>query len=77
MFCNSCAGAFNLQTGPCTYLSTWRALHNVAHCSIDSFRILDNASTPFQLKVKEAIYMQLEKPSLSAQVKHVNLKLSL
>ena len=45
-------------------------------CSIDSFRVLDNASTPFQLKIKEAIYIKLEKPSLNAQVKHVNLKVS-
>ena len=46
-------------------------------CSADCFKILDYASTDFQLKIKEAIHIKFENPSLNAQVKHVNLKLSL
>ena len=45
-------------------------------CSVDCFKILDHASTEFQLKIKEAIHIKFEKPSLNAQVHHVNLKLS-
>lgn len=46
-------------------------------CSADSFKIVDYASTDFQLKIKEAIHIKFEKPSLNAQVKHLNLKLSM
>ena len=50
----------------------WRTL-----CSNDCFSILDHASTTFQLKIKEAIHIQCEKPTLNHQLYHVNLKLSL
>ena len=46
-------------------------------CSEDCFSILDTASTPFQLKIKEALHIAWEKPSLNKQVNHVNLTLSL
>ena len=46
-------------------------------CSEDCFSILDTASTPFQLKTKEALHIAWEKPSLNKQVNHVNLTLSL
>ena len=69
------------------HLTTDRASHAFKHlesspqcrslCSFDSFKILDNASASFQLKIKEAIYIKLEKQPNNAQVKHVNLKLSL
>ena len=45
-------------------------------CSNDCFSILDHASTTFQLKIKEAIHIQRDKPTLN-QLYHVNLKLSL
>ena len=45
--------------------------------SPNSFKILDQASTEYELRIKEAVYIQLHKPSLNKQVKHVNLKLSL
>ena len=45
-------------------------------CSADSFHVLDHASTSFQLKIKEAIHIQREQPSLNQQLHHVNLKLS-
>ena len=41
------------------------------------FYILDNASTTYQLKIKEAIPIQWEQPTLDHQLYHVNLKLSL
>ena len=46
-------------------------------CSVDCFENLNYGSTEFQLKIKEAIHIKLEKPFLNPQVKHVNLKLSL
>ena len=45
--------------------------------SPNCFSILSQASTQTELKIKEAIYINLMKPSLNQQVKHVNLKLSL
>ena len=48
-----------------------------ALCSVDCFNILDHAPTSFQLKIKEAVHIQREQPSLNQQLHHVNLKLSL
>ena len=45
-------------------------------CSEDCFKILDSASTSFQLKIKEAMHILREQPSLNSQVKHLNLSLS-
>ena len=45
-------------------------------CSKDCFKILDSASTSFQLKIKEAMHILWEQPSLNSQVKHLNLSLS-
>ena len=45
-------------------------------CSEDCFKILDSASTRFQLKMKEAMQILWEQPSLNSQVKHLNLSLS-
>ena len=47
-----------------------------ALCSADNFHVLDHASTGFQLKIKEAIRIQREQPSMNQQLHHVNLKLS-
>ena len=46
-------------------------------CSEDCFKILDSATTSFQLKIKEAMHILWEQPSLNSQVKHLNLSLSL
>ena len=64
-----------------------RTLHNCKHlqnsehrrtfCSNDCFSIQDHASTTLQLKIKEAIHIQWEKPTLNHQLYHVNLQLSL
>ena len=45
-------------------------------CSTDNFHVLDHASIGFQPKIKEAIHIQREQPSLNQQLHHVNLKLS-
>ena len=36
-----------------------------ALCSVECFHVLDHASTSFQLKIKEAIHIQREEPSLN------------
>ena len=47
-----------------------------ALCSVECFHISDHASTSFHLKIKEAIHIKREQPSLNQQLHHVNLKLS-
>ena len=58
----------------------FKHLQDSARCralfSADNFHVLDHASTGFQLKIKEAIHIQREQPSLNQQLHHVNLKLS-
>ena len=46
-------------------------------CSKKCFQVLDSAATEFALRIKEAIHIKREHPSLNSQVKHVNLKLYL
>ena len=46
-------------------------------CSADCFTVLDSATTKFQVKLKESMYIKWEKPDLNQQVKHINLMLSL
>ena len=46
-------------------------------CSTDCFEILDSAPTKFQLKLKEAMHINWEKPNLNQQAHHVNLTLTL
>ena len=50
--------------------------HCRALCSAHSFHVLDHASTGLQLKIKEAIHIQREQPSLNQKLHQVNLKLS-
>ena len=50
--------------------------HRRALCSAANFHVLDHASAGFQHKIKEAIHIQREQPSLNQQLHHVNLKLS-
>ena len=42
-------------------------------CSRDNSAIIDQASSWFALKIKEALHIVWDKPTLNAQVKHVNL----
>jgi len=46
-------------------------------CSAYCFEILDSTPTKFQLKLKEAVHINWEKPNLNQQVHHVNLTLTL
>jgi len=39
--------------------------------------MLDSAPTVFQLKIKEALHIEWERPSLNKQLKHLNLTLLL
>ena len=48
-----------------------------ALCSSECFVVIDQATTRTQLKIKEAVYIHWEKPSLNQQLFHVNLNLSL
>ena len=87
--CNACyvgETCRNFSTRVREHLVTDRASHIFRHlkdsplcralCSEDNFHVLDQASTGFQLKIKEAIHIQREQPSLNQQLHHVNLKLS-
>ena len=62
-------------------LHIFKHLQNSEHCCTlcfnDCFSIIDHASTTFQLKIKEAIHILWEKPTLNHQLYHFNLKLSL
>ena len=59
----------------------FKHLHNSSQChtlcSDECFSILDHASTTFQLKIKEVIHIQWEKPTLTHRPYHVNLLLLL
>ena len=87
--CNACyvgETCRNFSTRVREHLVSDRASHIFRHlkdsphcralCSADNFHVLDHASTGFQLKIKEAIRIQREQPSLNQQLHHVNLKLS-
>ena len=85
--CNACyigETCLNFSTRVRGHLVSDRASHmhlkDSRHCrtlcSTDNFHVLDHASTGFQLKIKEAIHIQREQPSLNQQLRHGNLKLS-
>ena len=92
--CAGCAACYvsettqHFNTRVREHLETDRASHIFKHlesssvfrsaCSRDNFAIIDQASSWFALKIKEALHILFswDKPTLNAQVKHVNLKLS-
>ena len=45
-------------------------------CSAESFTILDSAASSFQVRIKEALYIKWEIPTLSQQLRHLDLPLS-
>ena len=45
-------------------------------CTNDCFNILDSASTEYQLKIKEGLHIEWEKPVLNKQVKHISSTLA-
>ena len=46
--------------------------HRRTFCSNDCFSIQDHASATLQLKIKEAIHIQWEKPTVNPQLYHIN-----
>lgn len=60
--------------GPVMFSSTCKILNNatVYVCILVSIIISDHASTSFQLKLKEAIHIRWEQPTLNQQMYHVN-----
>jgi len=45
-------------------------------CNSDSFQIIDKAKNKFDLKIKEALHINWDKPKLNTQVKHYNITFS-
>jgi len=45
-------------------------------CSAECFKVIDHATRKFQVKIKEALHISWEQPSLNKQLHHVNLTLS-
>ena len=45
-------------------------------CNKLPFEIIDQAKSEFQLKIKEAIHIEWEKPILNKQIKHIGLNIS-
>ena len=64
------------MTGPHIFKHLQDSEHCRALCSADCFHVLDHAATGFQLKIKDAIHIQREQPSLNQQLHHENLKRS-
>ena len=88
--CNVCyihKTGHHFSTHICEHFSSDKSSHVFKHlqsserccrsCSVDFFKILDSAPTKFQLKLKEAMHINWEKPNLNQQVHHVNLTLTL
>ena len=59
----------------------YKHIHNNASClnkcDKDCFKILDNASTNWQLKVKEGLHIEWENPEINKQVKYIGKTLTL
>ena len=88
--CNACyvgETGRHFSTRVCEHLSSDKSSHIFKHlqssecchqsCSVDCFEILYSTPTKFQLKLKEAMHINWEKPNLNQQVHHVNLTLTL
>ena len=45
-------------------------------CSAECFKVIDHATTKFQVKIKEALHLSWEQLSLNKQLYHVNVTLS-
>ena len=45
------------------------------NCDVSCFKIIDNATTFYQLKIKESFHIERLKPELNKQVGHVSLAL--
>ena len=56
------------------HLQSSRACHD--SCTAECFTILDSAVSKFQIKIKEAMHIKWENPTLNQQLKHLELYLS-
>ena len=76
----------HLSTQVCEHLFTDTNSHIFKHlktstpcknlCNENCFKVLDTASTYHNLKIKEALHIIWERPSLSKQLQHYNSSLS-
>ena len=46
-------------------------------CNAKCYEIIDSATSSYRLKLKEAMYITWEKPSLNKQVKHVSISITI
>ena len=46
-------------------------------CDTECFEIIDSATSSYKLKLKEAMHIIWEKPSLNKQVKHVGISITI
>ena len=87
--CNACyigETTRNFETRVKEHLKTDKSSHVYKHimasddckrqCNNDCFSILDHAHTKYQLKIKEALHISWEKPSLNIQVKCFNISIT-
>ena len=87
--CNSCyvgETSRHLSTRIREHLNRDRTSHIFQHlqqseacrnsCSAECFEVIDRATTKFHVKIKEALHISWEQPSLNKQLYHVNLTLS-
>ena len=49
--------------------------HCQDNCDVSCFKIIDNATSYYQLKIKESFHIERLKPELNKQVDHVSLAL--
>ena len=60
-----------------TRLQTFTDFRSLPCCMLCRvFYFIDSTTTSFQIKLKEAMHIKWEKPTLNLQVKHVNLSIS-
>ena len=46
-------------------------------CNVECFEIIDSTTSSYRLKLKEAMHITWQKPSLNKQVKHVNISITI
>ena len=61
------------------YLSTRISINRNCKelCDTESFEVIDSATSSYKLKLKEAMHITWEKPSLNKQVKHVSISITI
>ena len=64
-----------------TKINIFQHLHNKEECfssfDLNCFSILDSATTKYQTKLKEGMYIDWEKPNLNKQKNHLSTTLSI